>query len=69
MYGFSDKEIQQGYFDYVLKPDSMVKNVREHEKLVAGKDRIVQLSTCTYPPVDTKRLLITGVLVDEQPAK
>jgi len=68
-YDFTDKKIQQEYFDYVLNPDSLLKNVRKHGRLVAGKDRIVQLSTCTHPPVDTKRWLITGVLVDEKPAK
>lgn len=65
-YDFSNPEVTQGYFDYVLNPDSMNKHVREHARLVPGTDHIVQLSTCTHPPVDTARYLITGVLVDEQ---
>lgn len=65
-YDFSDGQIVQAYFDYVLNPDSMFKNVRDHAPLESGKDRIVQLSTCTHPPNDNARYLITGVLVNEQ---
>jgi sortase B len=65
-YDFNNTEVAQAYFDYVLNPDSMAKNVREHERLEAGKDHIVQLSTCTHPPNDNARYLVTGVLVDEQ---
>ena len=68
-FDFSDPEVVQSYFDSVLNPDSMVKNVRAHERLEAGKDHIVQLSTCTHPPNDSARYLITGVLVNEQSAK
>ena len=68
-YDFEDPDVVQAYFDYVLNPDSMVKFVREHEPLDAAKDRIVQLSTCTHPPNDNARYLITGVLVDEQPVQ
>lgn len=65
-FDFSDETVVQQYFDYVTNPDSMVKNVREGITLTAGKNRIVQLSTCTRPSNDAARYLVTGVLVDEQ---
>ena len=65
-FDFSDQGVLQEYFDYVVNPDSMVKNVREGVTLTAGVDRIVQLSTCTRPANDAARYLVTGVLVDEQ---
>ena len=66
-FDFSDPAVVQEYFDSVANPDSMVKNVRAGVKLTAGKDSIVQLSTCTRPANDAARYLVTGVLVDEQP--
>lgn len=68
-YDFNDMEVVQAYFDYVQNPDSMIKYVRAHDRLEAGKDRIVQLSTCTHPLSDTGRWIVTGVLVDEQSAE
>lgn len=68
-FDFSDPAVVQEYYDYVVNPDSMVKNVREGEQLVAGENAIVQLSTCTRPANDAARYLVTGVLVDEQPTE
>ncbi|WP_165172102.1 class B sortase [Adlercreutzia sp. ZJ242] len=65
-FDFEDPAVVQEYYDYVVNPDSMVKNVREGEQLVAGEDTIVQLSTCTRPANDAARYLVTGVLVDAQ---
>ncbi|WP_165055284.1 MULTISPECIES: class B sortase [unclassified Adlercreutzia] len=65
-FDFSDPAVVQEYYDYVVNPDSMVKNVREGEQLVAGEDSIIQLSTCTRPANDAARYLVTGVLVNEQ---
>ena len=65
-FDFSDETVVQQYFDYVTNPDSTVKNVREGITLTAGKNRIVQLSTCTRPDNYSARYLVTGVLVDEQ---
>lgn len=65
-FDFSDEAVVQQYFDYVVNPDSMVKNVREGITLKAGENKIVQLSTCTRPSNDAARYLVTGVLVDEQ---
>lgn len=65
-FDFDDQEVLQQYFDYVASPDSKVKNVREGVTLTAGKNRIVQLSTCTRPDNFSARYLVTGVLVEEQ---
>lgn len=65
-FDFDDQAVLQQYFDYVVNPDSMVKNVREDVSLKAGENRIVQLSTCTRPANDAARYLVTGVLVNEQ---
>ncbi|WP_172136401.1 class B sortase [Adlercreutzia sp. ZJ473] len=65
-FDFSDPAIVQAYFDYVVNPHSMVKNVREGEQLTAGEDTIVQLSTCTRPANAAARYIVTGVLVDAQ---
>ena len=63
-FDFSQPTVLQQYFDYVVNPDSAVKNVREDVKLEAGKDHIVQLATCTRPANDAFRYLVTGQLVD-----
>lgn len=66
-FNFTDKEIVQEYFNTVLNPDSLVKNVREGVQLSADSDKIVQLSTCTGDSNHlVKRYLVTGVLVSDQ---
>lgn len=66
-FNFTDKEIVQEYFNTVLNPDSLVKNVREGVQLSADSDKIVQLSTCTGDANRlVKRYLVTGVLVSDQ---
>ena len=64
---FNVKGVAQAYFDYVANPDSSTKNVRPGDSLVAGKNRILQLATCTRPAKDDFRYLVTGVLVDGRP--
>ncbi|MBR0403913.1 MAG: class B sortase [Eggerthellaceae bacterium] len=65
-FDFSDKKILQEYFDYIVNPDSLVKNVRKGIHLEAGKDKVVQLSTCTRPANDSARYIVTGVLIDSK---
>lgn len=63
-FDFSQPTVLQQYFDYVVNPESAVKNTREGVKLEAGKDHIVQLATCTRPANDAYRYLVTGALVN-----
>ena len=66
-FNFTDKAVVQQYFNTVLNPDSLVKNVREGVQLSAGSDKIVQLSTCTGDANHlVRRYLVTGVLVNDQ---
>lgn len=70
----TDDAKQQEYFDLVCDPTSITKNesnmyVRDVGRLEAGKDHIVQLSTCTKPSDANKRYLVTGVLRSVQPTK
>lgn len=68
VYDFHNDAVQQEYFDSVLDPDGKIA-VREDATLVAGQDKIVQLSTCTVPSNAAKRFLVTGKLVNEQKTK
>ena len=66
-FNFTDKAVVQKYFNTVLNPDSLVKNVREDVQLSADSDKIVQLSTCTGDANHlVRRYLVTGVLVNDQ---
>ena len=66
-FNFTDKAVVQQYFNTVLNPDSLVKNVREDVQLSADSDKIVQLSTCTGDANHlVRRYLVTGVLVNDQ---
>ena len=66
-FNFTDKAVVQQYFNTVLNPDSLVKNVREGVQLSADSDKIVQLSTCTGDANHlVRRYLVTGVLVNDQ---
>lgn len=69
LYGndFTKESVLQSYFDYVVNPDSSVKNVLEGAHLKAGKNRIIQLATCTRPANDDYRYLVTGVLDGGRP--
>ncbi|WP_165253817.1 class B sortase [Adlercreutzia sp. ZJ304] len=67
-FDFSDDAVKRSYFDYVMNPDSLVRNVREGAML-ADDDKIVQLSTCTSDGNNSKRYIVTGVLVDDQLTK
>lgn len=62
-YDVNNLNVQQQYFDIVSNPESTNKNVRAMDRLIAGEDHIVQLSTCTRPSNSNKRYLVTGVLV------
>ena len=64
---FNVKGVAQSYFDFVANPDSPTKSVRPGVSLVAGKNHILQLATCTRPANDDFRYLVTGVLVDGRP--
>jgi sortase B len=69
-FDFSDPAVVQSYFNTVMNPQSLVMNMREGTSLTAGKDTIVQLSTCmdgTYS--STSRYIVTGVLSDDQATK
>lgn len=66
-FNFADAAVVQDYFNSVLHPDSLVKNVREGAELSAN-DKIVQLSTCTGDSNHlVRRYIVTGVLTDDQP--
>ena len=66
-FNFTDKAVVQQYFNMVLSPDSLVKNVREGVQLSADSDKIVQLSTCTGDANHlVRRYLVTGELVSDQ---
>lgn len=68
-FDFRDEAVLQKYFDSVVNPESLVKNVREGVELKAPDSKIVVLSTCTRPANDSARYLVTGVLVDEKVLK
>lgn len=68
VHDFHNEVVQQEYFDSILDPDGKIA-VREGATLIAGQDKIVQLSTCTIPSNATKRFLVTGKLVNEQKTK
>ncbi len=61
-FDFTKRDELQSYFDFVANPESGFANVRKDAVPKAGKDTIVQLSTCTRPADDAYRYLVTGVL-------
>ena len=66
-YDFTNSDVRQSYFDYVLNPSSLVVNVREGASLNQDS-KIVQLSTCANESYNAnKRYLVTGVLVEDTP--
>lgn len=60
-------EVQQEYFDFIVNPQSWNQQIRDTERLVAGQNHVVQLSTCTKPSDGNKRYIVTGVLVNVEP--
>lgn len=67
-FNFKDATVLRSYFDYVMAPESLVRNVREGVQL-ADDDKIVQLSTCTNDGNHDRRYLVTGVLIDDRLTK
>jgi len=63
---FLDKKVLAEYYNYVVNPDSMSKNIRDGVTLKPD-DRIVQLSTCMENlMLSGNRYIVTGLLVDDQ---
>lgn len=59
-------ELLQSYLEFAMHPSSYGSNERETADPVAGRDRIVQLSTCTLPVNSTARYVVTGLLIKEE---
>lgn len=62
-FDFSDEESYAAFLQQTLNPTSMVKQVREGISVTTNA-RIITLSTCTGS--NTQRLLVVGVLTDDQ---
>lgn len=68
-FDFSDEQVRTTYFNSVLNPTSMTKNVRDGATLDADS-KIVQLSTClSATSTAPNRFIVTGVLLNDQPTK
>ena len=66
-FDFSDPTVVRDYFDYVMNPKSLTKNVREGVTL-ADNDKLLVLSTClTYGY--RGRYLVNGVLISDEQTK
>lgn len=63
--GFDDGTLQR-YMTYALDPGVDSRFVRDVGQVDASYDRIVQISTCTFPASAEYRYVVTGVLVDER---
>lgn len=66
-FDFSDESVRAEYFDYVLNPLSMLRNVREGVTL-STDDNLVVLSTCLTGGY-SGRYLVNGVLVKDEQTK
>lgn len=66
-FDFSDEQVRREYFDYVLNPLAMLRNVREGVTLNTD-DRLVVLSTCLTNGY-SGRYLVNGVLVNDEQTK
>lgn len=66
-FDFSDTTVLREYFDYVLDPLAMLRNVREDARLEIN-DKLVVLSTCLTGGY-SGRYLVNGVLVNDEPTK
>ena len=66
-FDFSDLDVRREYFDFVLDPRSMLRNVREGASLEIT-DKLVVLSTCLTGGY-SGRYLVNGVLINDEPTK
>lgn len=66
-FDFSNPDVIREYFDYVLDPLSMLRNVREGARLEIT-DKLVVLSTCLTGGYKG-RYLVNGVLINDEPTK
>ena len=66
-FDFSDLDVRREYFDYVLDPRAMLRNVREGASLELT-DKLVVLSTCLTGGYNG-RYLVNGVLINDEPTK
>ena len=66
-FDFSDLDVRREYFDYVLNPRAMLRNVREGASLEIT-DKLVILSTCLTGGY-SGRYLVNGVLINDEPTK
>lgn len=68
-FNFADESVRQQYFDSVLNPESLNKNVRDGVTLNADS-KIVQLSTCMLDSSQSNsRYIVTGLLTNDQETK
>lgn len=68
-FNFADENVRQQYFDSVLNPESLNKNVREGVTLNADS-KLVQLSTCMLDSSQgNSRYIVTGLLTNDQETK
>lgn len=68
-FDFSNEDVRQQYFNSVLNPDALLKNVREGVTLDANS-KIVQLSTCMLDSSQSNsRYIVTGLLTNDQETK
>ena len=66
-FDFSDEQVRRDYFDSVLNPKAMLRNVREGAVLETD-DKLVILSTCLTGGY-SGRYLVNGVLVNDEQTK
>lgn len=66
-FDFSDEQVRREYFDSVLNPKAMLRNVRENAVLETD-DNLVVLSTCLTGGY-SGRYLVNGVLVNDEYTK
>lgn len=66
-FDFSDEQVRREYFDSVLNPKAMLRNVREGAVLETD-DKLVVLSTCLTGGY-SGRYLVNGVLVNDEQTK
>lgn len=66
-FDFSDEAVVEEYFDYVLHPLAMLRNVRE-DAILSKDDKLVVLSTCLTGGY-SGRYLVNGVLVKNEQTK
>lgn len=65
-FNMNDPKIREQYFQTLINPTSLVKNVRSGVNINVD-DKIVQLSTCmSQPELDNQRYLVTGLLINDE---